>query len=140
MSTQYYITINLTDEKWYHDIIYWYPALLSLNIRITFKGELHLKPKLSMFCVLFQYYQHCFENDTSILKQIVWETQKWQAKQFLSYWSKHVKYRCTWNADVELLCTTDFAPYRGDYYYQVSQEEHQIKVLVNKPSVMMIQA
>ena len=26
-----------------------------------FKGELHLKPNLHMFCVLSQNYQHCFE-------------------------------------------------------------------------------
>ena len=26
-----------------------------------FKGDLHPKPKLSMFCVPSQNYQHCFE-------------------------------------------------------------------------------
>ena len=28
---------------------------------MVFKEELHLKPKLRMFCVLSQNYQHCFE-------------------------------------------------------------------------------
>ena len=31
------------------------------------------KPKLSVFCVLPQIYQHFI----SIMKQIVWETQEW---------------------------------------------------------------
>ena len=53
------------------------------------KWELHLKPNWSMFCVLSQNCWHCLKNKTkqnktktktktSILKQIAWETQKWQ--------------------------------------------------------------
>ena len=38
-------------------------------------GELHLKPKLSMFCKLSQNYQHFLKNNINILKQIVWATQ-----------------------------------------------------------------
>ena len=33
-------------------------------------GELHLKPKLSMFCALSQNYQQCMKNNVSVLKQI----------------------------------------------------------------------
>ena len=41
------------------------------------KEELHPKPKLSMFCLLSQNYQHFFlKNDMLTLKQIVWEMQK----------------------------------------------------------------
>ena len=41
----------------------------------AFKGELYLKPKLSMFCALFQNYEYFdLKHDISILKQIVWET------------------------------------------------------------------
>ena len=49
-----------------------------LSSRKWFKGKLCPKPKLSMFCVLSQNYQHFFEWDISIPKQIVWETQKWR--------------------------------------------------------------
>ena len=64
--------------KWF---IYVPWALLGMNTIVwiqSLTGELHLKPKLSLFCVLSQNYQHTFEeNNISILKQIVWETQKW---------------------------------------------------------------
>ena len=42
------------------------------------KDKLHFKLQLSMLCELSQNYQHFFEKNTiSMLKQIVWETQKW---------------------------------------------------------------
>ena len=70
------------------------------------RGELHLRPKLSMFCAQFQNYQHCFVKlYFSIVKQIVWETQKWQ---FLSSWLKCEKYcydsRTAWPTEILMPC------------------------------------
>ena len=37
-----------------------HPVVTPLKLKKAFKGKLLLKPKLSMFCVLSQNYQHCF--------------------------------------------------------------------------------
>ena len=51
----------------------------------VFKGKLHPKLKLSMFCTLFQHDQPFFflsffkKNNMNILKQIVQEIKRWQS-------------------------------------------------------------
>ena len=44
-------------------------SMLELDKRVNYT-------KLSMFCALSKNYQHFLKNNMSILKQIVWETQK----------------------------------------------------------------
>ena len=44
---------------------------------LYFKGELHPKPNLNMFCVLSQIYQNYFEKVYNYLVENNWETQKW---------------------------------------------------------------
>ena len=44
-----------------------------LDVKI---GELHLKPKLSMFCTPSQNFSTVLKSNIGILNQIVWETQK----------------------------------------------------------------
>ena len=48
-----------------------------LWIMYELKEEVHLKPKLNMFCAQTQTHQHFWGGEWCILKQIVWETQKW---------------------------------------------------------------
>ena len=51
----------------------WIPEIW---MSVGFKGELHPKPKLSMFCALSQNNQLYFEKYLSVF-WIVWETQNW---------------------------------------------------------------
>ena len=36
------------------------------NLQYSFKGKRHSSTKISMFCALFQNYQHCFEKQCKI--------------------------------------------------------------------------
>ena len=48
------------------------------------KGELYPKLKLNIFYALnVKIINMCLKNKVSILKNIIWETQKWNAKYFL---------------------------------------------------------
>ena len=59
-------------------------ACVSNHTIDSIKGEGHSKSKFIMFCVLSQNHQHCFLNDTWILKQIVWKLKNEFSKISLS--------------------------------------------------------